>query len=58
MAEDLFYTVGCHPTMCSEFEKDGMDPENYLQGLKDEIEKDKQVRKKQVRRGRERQTGR
>ncbi|PSN50956.1 putative deoxyribonuclease TATDN1 [Blattella germanica] len=32
--ENLFSTVGCHPTRCNEFDKEG-NPELYLQSLQD-----------------------
>lgn len=31
--ERLYATVGCHPTMCSEFEAEGQDPEEYAKSL-------------------------
>ena len=33
LVESYHCTVGCHPTRCREFEKDGQDPGDYLQQL-------------------------
>ena len=38
--DDLYCTVGCHPTRCDEFEKDG-DPDGYFQGLLDVAQNNK-----------------
>lgn len=37
----LYATVGCHPTRCSEFESNPGGPENYLNLLKQLIERNK-----------------
>lgn len=31
--DSLYCTVGCHPTRCGEFEKDGQNPEEYFDQL-------------------------
>ncbi|KAG0047291.1 TatD DNase [Gryganskiella cystojenkinii] len=36
--DDLFMTVGCHPTRCSEFEKHEGGPEGYFSALKEMFE--------------------
>lgn len=38
MLENLYCTVGCHPTRCLEFEANTTKPEIYLQDLKETIE--------------------
>lgn len=38
LLENLFSTVGCHPTRCLEFQEGTTKPEEYLQGLKQTIE--------------------
>ncbi|GLG96538.1 Deoxyribonuclease TATDN1 [Gryllus bimaculatus] len=39
-SENLYSTVGCHPTRCNEFTESG-EPENYLQSLSKLIEENK-----------------
>ena len=38
VADDLYYTVGVHPTRCNEFEEESVGAEMYLNSLKSEIE--------------------
>lgn len=38
--DDLYFTVGCHPTRCNEFENK-CDPDSYLNNLLDVIRSNK-----------------
>lgn len=38
--DDLYFTVGCHPTRCNEFENK-CDPDSYLNNLLDVIHSNK-----------------
>jgi TatD DNase family protein len=41
--DNLYSTVGCHPTRCKEFEQHPNGPAGYLRGLEDLIDSDKVV---------------
>jgi TatD DNase family protein len=37
LSEDLYATVGCHPTRSAEFDKYSKGPEGYLQALDEHV---------------------